>query len=390
MVTAGFEAAAVRRRSSWKVNVAVIAVSLAAVFVAFGGLDVIGLFRHPSKPFELQNAPPAPDYASNGAWLAFPGRNGLERSIEPGTSAVNEQSAPADVFFIHPTTGATNSVWNEPYDAAGADVPLFPPVLLQQASTFNGCCRIYAPHYRQASLAGLKNPQASALAYRDVERAFRYYLDHYNKGRPFIIASHSQGTGLAVRLLQDDVVGQPQQSQMIAAYLIGGFVPVDFSTIGVPICDSPDQTGCLISWNTAQTGRSQPRKIIRASAYWWQGSLRTKGQPEPVCVNPLTWRKAGAASAAQNGGSLSFPVPPFSANAGRLQSLIPELTGAVCDDGILNVDVPWSQPGFLDKLSLLVGSYHMNDYGIFYAAIRRNAVERTAAWLKARRTTAAR
>ena len=31
--------------------------------------------------------------------------------------------------------------------------------------------------------------------------AFQYYLEHYNNGRPFIIASHSQGTYHAKRLI---------------------------------------------------------------------------------------------------------------------------------------------------------------------------------------------
>jgi len=33
-----------------------------------------------------------------------------------------------------------------------------------------------------------------------------------------------------------------------------------------------------------------------------------------------------------------------------------------------------------DALSLIYGSYHLGDYGIFYAAIRRNAADRVDAW----------
>lgn len=50
---------------------------------------------------------------------------------------------------------------------------LNPPVLLDQVSVFDGCCRLYAPRYRQATLAALKVPAAMDVAYGDVATAFR-------------------------------------------------------------------------------------------------------------------------------------------------------------------------------------------------------------------------
>ena len=52
-----------------------------------------------AAPFDPAHVPPAPDYAQPSAWLAFPGRDGIERSTSPGMAAVDEASAPADVFF---------------------------------------------------------------------------------------------------------------------------------------------------------------------------------------------------------------------------------------------------------------------------------------------------
>ena len=36
--------------------------------------------------------------------------------------------------------------------------------------------------------------KATEVAYSDVRRAFLYYLEHLNQGRPFLVASHSQVT----------------------------------------------------------------------------------------------------------------------------------------------------------------------------------------------------
>src|SRR5262249_52266387 len=100
-----------------------------------------------------------------------------------------------------------------------------------------------------------------------------------------------------------------------------------------------------------------------------------------VCVNPLTWTQADAAPAAANPGSLGFPKPPFPAHAAKLEPLWPRLTGAVCRDKLLDVDVPKAAPkGYHDSLALVYGSYHRNDFGLFYAAIRQNAVDRVDAF----------
>ncbi len=340
---------------------------------------VIATFGSPARPFDAAQVPPEPDYARADAWLAFPGRGGLERSTPPGMAAVEEGAAPADVFFIHPTTYQQSDVWNVAYTVPSE---FDPAVLLGQASAFNGCCRIFAPHYRQASLRALeKSRPAVALAYADVARAFRHFIAHENHGRPFLIAAHSQGAMHAVRLLQAEILGTPLQARLVAAYVVGAYAPSDFGTIGLPICDDARQTGCILSWNTSQKGRTGAFRLVRDKTYWWRGREKDKGQPPAICVNPLTWRREGAAPAAANPGSLPFPKARAGAPGRTLTALTPHLTGAACEAGLLDVDIPWSAPrGFQDVLSVLFGSYHLGDYGIFYAAIRRNAPERVDAW----------
>jgi hypothetical protein len=359
-------------------------VFLIALLLALGGGGLAQMFRKPDAPFDLAKAPPAPDYAQAGAWMAFPGRNGMERSTPPGMVPIDEAQAPVDVFFIHPTTYPDNGVWNAPYDTPDSIAKLNPPVLLGQLSVFNGCCRLYAPHYRQASLAGLKDEQSVALAYSDIARAFRFFIAHESKGRPFIIASHSQGTGHAIELLQREILGTPLQDRMVAAYLIGGYVPQDFAKIGLPICAAPRQTGCILSWNTAKAGWRTARIVLNPKTYWWNGAETAQAKPPAICINPLNWQTDGSADAAMNPGALPFPKAPFPTGATTLPALTPNLTGAACDAKMLEVRIPWSAPpGFSDPLSRLLGSYHLNDYGIFYGSLRQNAIDRVSAWMAA-------
>ena len=141
-----------------------------------------GFFGHPKATFAATTPPPAPDYDQASAWFAFPGRDGPERSTPPGLQPVAEAAAPADVFFVQPTTASMSDAWNAPI---GDEGPLFHPMVLDQVTIFNSCCRIYAPRYRQATLYGLKHsPAANNLAYADVARAFRWYVAHENHGRP--------------------------------------------------------------------------------------------------------------------------------------------------------------------------------------------------------------
>jgi hypothetical protein len=377
-----------RKRILRRILIGLAVLVVLAVILTTAACALIG---SPPKAFDQTPTPPAPDYSQPSAWLASPGRNGQERSTPPGITPVDEANAPADVFFIHPTTDLNNRIWNAPFDAPDDVAKLNPPVRLGQASAFNGCCRIYAPQYRQASLAGLKEPKAVALAYEDVARAFRSYIAHDNKGRPFILASHSQGTALAIELVQREILGTPLQKRMIAAYLVGGYVPQTFATIGLPTCDAPKQTGCVVSWNTSKAGWNIPRKLLLSRpGYWWQGQLVTRGAAPPICVNPLSWRNEGAAPATANPGSLPFPKAPFPAGASSLSPLAVKLTGATCNAPMLEVQIPSDAPsGFSDKLSALLGIYHANDYGIFYASIRQNAIDRTQAWLATHEPTRA-
>lgn len=322
--------------------------------------------------------PPAPDYSEPASWAAWPGRSSGADSVpqeldDPALTAEER----VDVFFIHPTTYLSLSVGNARYDESGGTrTRLERGVLRYQASVFNGCCRIFAPRYRQASIGAFfqeddaQSHEAFALAYADVLRAFDYYLAHENHGRPFILASHSQGSLHALRLLQERIVGQPQQRLLVAAYVIGYYVPPELLARELPVCRTAKEIGCLIDWNTVRQGSHDAQRQNRA-LIWLDGRYQRAAGRDPVCVNPLSWEIGGGAPAALNRGAL-----PAGRSPDGLPALLPQLTGASCSDGRLEVDIPLSQRSRFSDVLTLFGSYHVFDYNLFYANIRLNAKER--------------
>ncbi|MFY8049688.1 MAG: DUF3089 domain-containing protein, partial [Erythrobacter sp.] len=65
-----------------------------------------------------------------------------------------QATAKADVFFIHPTiftyTPINQYQWNGDVNDQVLNTKTQLSTILNQASIFNGSCKIYAPYYRQA------------------------------------------------------------------------------------------------------------------------------------------------------------------------------------------------------------------------------------------------
>ena len=60
--------------------------------------------------------------------------------------------------------------------------------------------------------------------------------------RPIIIASHSQGTTHAARLLKEFFDGKDLQYDLVAAYLVGMPVPKDYFK-NIKVCETPTEIG---------------------------------------------------------------------------------------------------------------------------------------------------
>jgi hypothetical protein len=335
----------------------------------------------PGKPFAEMTPPPPPDYAQRSAWAVWPGVASAADAVPAGARPARATQPDADVFFIHPTTYLGNETWNAAFDAGGATGRQLDEVVLgYQASVFNACCRIFAPRYRQATISAFLRPGADSfkaydLAYSDVLRAFDHYIAHENNGRPFILASHSQGSLHATRLIQERLAARSDVlRRLVAAYVVGATLPNAATLTGLPVCSSRTQTRCLIGWNSA--ARLTPLALGRGLMVTWnKDRYRAVRRDRWLCVNPLTWTQAGIVSASANHGALPFP---------GIGKPIPELrrgvTGGRCSRGRLVISIAADKrAGFSDVLTRF-GSYHNLDDSLFYDSIRRNAVERVAAF----------
>jgi len=347
-----------------------IAILLASLWAAgpASALDLFSRLSTPGKPFDEIQSPPAPDYDNPDFWAALPDRVDNADIVPDGSGEEDNQvTAMFDVFYVHPTSYIFGSNWNAAADDWLAGLITDLSMLPQQAAVYNGVARVYAPRYRQASQGAQVNPmsqadldKALALAYDDVQRAFDYYLEHYNNGRPFLIASHSQGTTHTVPLLQYLFKEHPKAAtRMVAGYLIGNTVVEARLKPYLPVCDTPTRTGCYLSWNSIAEGGDDSH---------WQSTGK------PVCVNPLSWRRDGVKIGREhNLGSLPITGPFF------LDAPDKKTTGARCENGILWIDVPTAS-GY--SLFLFPGGgYHAYDYNLFWINIRANLRERTQAWL---------
>ncbi len=339
----------------------------------------------PDHAFDSARAVAAPDYADKANWAALPGVEDFSDRQPAGvTDAQLNGEAPVDVFFIHPTGFFHSSSWTFYMDANTMTEENTNFFMANQASAFNGCCNVYAPRYRQASLfAFLSGPDVKkdvlGFVYQDIEAAFNYFLEHYSKGRPFIIAAHSQGAHHGLTLLERVIDGTPLKDRMVAAYLIGGLTNiVHMSSVeklkDIDVCQQPDDIGCLIHFDV------------------FSEAAADETAPGNVCVNPISWStnselaiKEKHQGAVFTSGKFQVKFDIDTPNNIEFTSFTKpdtQFVNAQCKNGILFVsDLSETNYGLYES-KLRKGSYHLIDYNIFYMDIRENAKVRVEKFLK--------
>lgn len=362
--------------------VLLLAGAAAAIYFTGNTRTAIVWLGKPAHGWDLARKAPAPDYAKAEYWAARPDMDSFAKYVPEGVAQdVGERAV--DVFFVHPTGFLNGSDWNSPLNPDSRTEENTKWMMTNQASAFNGCCNVYAPRYREASIYRyLSAPpdiaeKAMDFAYADVERAFQHFLDHDSKGRPFIIASHSQGTTHAFRLVQSRIDGTELAGRMVAAYLIGSQVTNESvkALKTVRVCNGETETGCLVHW--AAWGENG----MREGDFW--GDL--------VCVNPLTWKRDGErapASAHKGGVPISGPFSiriwgddsPQGARFPPLKAPIAAHTWAECRDGFVTVADQTGGP--FGGVDMGGKNYHGLDYPLFHMDIRANARSRAAAYLQ--------
>jgi hypothetical protein len=232
---------------------------------------------------------------------------------------------------------------------------------------------MWAPRYRQAAIGSFlttkpEGQQALDAAYQDVLLAFDEFVAKVQKDRPIILAGHSQGALHLTHLLKDRVAGKPIAKRIVAAYVVGWPISVDndVAAMGLPACSGPDQTGCIMAWQSF----AEPAEYDRISKVYdattgFNGESR-KGTAM-LCTNPLNGGAAAAADMKVNLGTLK---PDASMEAGEL------VVGAVparCDPkGFLLI----GDPPEVGPYVLPGNNYHVYDFPLFWANVRADATLR--------------
>ncbi len=316
----------------------------------------------PKSEFDYPPVQSSPDYHSLSSWAAHPEKIDSSDRIPARGFIQLTKELPVDVFFIHPTTYIGRSgenKWNAEVQNAKLNQRTDETTIRFQASIFNTLANVYAPRYRQAHLhvyyTKKKDSAQKALhlAYQDVRRAFKFYLQTWNKGKPFIIASHSQGTSHAGPLIREFIDGKELQKQLIGAYLVGMPVPKDYFE-HIPPCEEPNQTGCFTSWRTFKKGYIPRKHPIGDSI---------------LVTNPLTWKNNNDyASNEFNQGTLLY----------KFNEIYHGLVDAQATQGLL-----WAtKPKFPGSLFLWTRNYHIADLNFYYFNVKQNAALRSHTWFQ--------
>ncbi len=265
-----------------------LCVCLVAVFSApFSGIAANAQLPEQSKTASaatssLASIPAKIDYSNGDAWICRPGRQDsctvdLTTTIVEANGRlslerhVSRPKAAIDCFYVYPTISAQPT--------PNSDMTLGPAekgVVRNQFARFGSQCRLYAPLYRQVTLTALREaligvppaPDAidreRALAYNDVVDAWHYYLEHDNHGRGVVFIGHSQGASILMRMIQDEIDGEPVQSRLISAMLLGtNFAVPKGKEVGgtfqhIPLCQSNTQIGCVITYVSFRANAPPP------------------------------------------------------------------------------------------------------------------------------------
>jgi hypothetical protein len=236
----------------------------------------------PQQPAAAAAASGPVDYSDPKTWLCRPGGKDA-CAIDQTTTIVAadgklarevwaaDPKAPIDCFYVYPTV-STDPTPNSDMNPDPAEIN----VVKQQFARFASKCQPYAPVYRQVTLVGLRPMLAPGAAvtldqgiqYDDVKNAWNYYLQHDNKGRGFVLVSHSQGSFILNRLVREEIDGKPIQSRMLSAILLGTTIAVPKGKdVGgsfqhVPLCKSASQIGCVITYASFRSTVTPPANSL--------------------------------------------------------------------------------------------------------------------------------
>jgi hypothetical protein len=244
-----------------------------------------------------------------------------------------------------------------------------------QAAPFSPVCQVYAPIYRQVTLAGLDahpdlnfGPAETVTAYDSIKAGFEDFLNHEAGGRPFVVIGDSQGAAMLNMLLARLVDNVPAlRSRLVTAIILGGNVEVPTGQLvggtfkHIPACNRLGETGCVIAYSSFPSAPPADSLFGRPG----QGVSLQSGQTarqglQVVCVNPAALAGGAAALGAVFPSEGKLPTPWAS---------FPGLYTARCEqgDGASWLNVATGPAGHLPTVTEQDGplyGYHVWDLGL--------------------------
>ena len=214
--------------------------------------------------------PVAPNYSDEAMWI----------------NALNDKGDGVDVFYVV-------STWEFDWQTESGIISHYADVFNEDhredmateihkiAAYMADGNNFYSPYYRHITLdtwatldEDVIDERFHNVAFIDVKNAFDYFIEHFNNGRPFILAGFSQGGKAVVELIK--VMPEHLRERMVAAYVLGYKVtPDDVEQAPWLIAaKGATDTGVVICYNSVSDVK-YIKPVISA--------------PCVMCINPVNW-----------------------------------------------------------------------------------------------------
>ena len=285
--------------------------------------------------------PPAPDYGDASQWY------------------IHDQNGVADIFYVISTeTGDHLEGADTCHFANTKNTLQRSQMLVEMAAVdtfYTGRLNYYSPYYRQVSMNSLVDAKRFSArmvrAIEDVKLSWQYYLEHFNQGRPFVLAGYSQGAAAVMAILKEmpDSIAQ----RMVATYVLGFKVTTEdlddirnirpargATDVGVTVCiNSVASPDCAV------------------------GIISSGNQ---LCINPVNWRTDTVSA------SFVYDMPP-----------VMDTLSVACDPEHRLLTVRGFDHQEIMPVIGVPGNYHNYELRFYYPFIRQNIADRVDAYLKA-------
>lgn len=304
--------------------------------------------------------PQEPDYSKENMWYRTEGMS-TDKEV--------------DVFYVTPTcvwswqdpTG--NTIYYMDTENPGQRAAMDVSTRLGY-ELFRKSCNFFSPYYRQITMECWFGSEEEierkyAVAHNDILKAFRYYMDNLNGGRPFFLAGHSQGAKAIIRLIGESLT-EEQYSRLIAGYAFGfGISREELEKYPhLKPAEGSGDCGVTVCYNSV----SSPEAISPAF------------KDNAVCINPVNWMTDGTyAPASLNKGSVFFHSDGHSDTLFNTVGarLLPEMN-------VVQVDGLDDEDYYIPSIGKIFpkGNYHVQEINLYFLNLQENIAERSEAYSK--------